>query len=95
VNYLELKDHARYRFLINTDGTVASWRLAKIMHCNSPILKQRSTSIEWYYRSLQPGVHYLEFWKDSRDDIFKVINDTRVSCCDVPGLGTPLVKTLC
>jgi hypothetical protein len=42
--------HTRYKYLLNTDGQAASWRLAKLLAMNSVILKWRSHSIEYYYR---------------------------------------------
>jgi hypothetical protein len=42
--------HARWKYLINTDGQSASWRLAKLLAINSAVLKYRSDAIEYYYR---------------------------------------------
>lgn len=42
--------HARYKYLLNTDGQSASWRLAKLLAMNSVVLKWRSPKIEYYYR---------------------------------------------
>ena len=47
-----MEDHARWRYLLSADGQGASWRLAKLLATNSVILKARSNSIEYYYRSL-------------------------------------------
>ena len=47
-----MEDHARWRYLISADGQGASWRFAKLLAINSVILKARSDSIEYYYRSL-------------------------------------------
>lgn len=60
VSPIPMEYHARYRFVINTDGQAASWRLAKLLAMNSAILKWKSSSIEYYYRSLKPGLHYLD-----------------------------------
>jgi hypothetical protein len=48
-----MEDHAMWRYLLNTDGQGASWRLAKLLAINSVVLKYRSHSIEYYYRSLR------------------------------------------
>ncbi|KXZ50192.1 hypothetical protein GPECTOR_17g829 [Gonium pectorale] len=53
--------HARWKYLINTDGQSASWRLAKLLAINSAILKYRSDAIEYYYRSLREGENYVSF----------------------------------
>lgn len=55
---------------MHADGQAASWRLAKLLAINSPIVKWSSHSIEYYYRSLKPGVHYLDVNESS---IFRVL----------------------
>ena len=47
-----MEDHARWRYLLSSDGQGASWRLAKLLAINSVVVKARSNSIEFYYRSL-------------------------------------------
>lgn len=44
----------------------ASGRLFRLMRTNSAVLKAHSAWHEWFYRALQPGVHYLEFFNSSR-----------------------------
>lgn len=73
--YVSLKEHARYRYLLHLDGGSANTRLHSLMHVNSVLLKQRSPYIEWYYRSLKPGVHMEEFWVKGRDDLYEVLAD--------------------
>ncbi|GFR49118.1 hypothetical protein Agub_g10914 [Astrephomene gubernaculifera] len=53
--------HARWKYLLNTDGQSASWRLAKLLAINSALLKYRSDAIEYYYRSLKEGENYISF----------------------------------
>jgi hypothetical protein len=48
-----MEDHAQWRYLLSADGQGASWRLAKLLAINSVVLKARSNSIEYYYRSLR------------------------------------------
>ncbi|KAG2482883.1 hypothetical protein HYH03_018226 [Edaphochlamys debaryana] len=62
--------HARWKYLLNTDGQAASWRLAKLLAINSAIVKQRSDAIEYYYRSLKEGEHYVSF---DHTDVVQVI----------------------
>ena len=50
---IPMEDHAHWRYLLSADGQGASWRLAKLLAINSVILKARSNSIEYYYRSLK------------------------------------------
>ncbi|EFJ47299.1 hypothetical protein VOLCADRAFT_92043 [Volvox carteri f. nagariensis] len=68
--YIAISRHALYKFLINADGHVSSSRMGHIMQTNSVILQQRSLWIEYYYRSLQPGVHVLEY---SPEDVLTLL----------------------
>ena len=52
-----MEEHAHWRYLLSADGQGASWRLAKLLAINSVILKARSSSIEYYYRSLKEVRH--------------------------------------
>ena len=45
-----MEDHAKWKYLVNTDGQSASWRFAKLLSINSVILNFRSENIEYYYR---------------------------------------------
>lgn len=47
---VDMEDHARYKYLLNTDGTTASSRLGKLMLINSVLLKEETEGIEYYYR---------------------------------------------
>ena len=51
--------HALYKYLLNLDGYTASYRLAKLMHSNSVVLKEASPHIEYFYRSLKPHVSHI------------------------------------
>jgi len=68
-----LSENARFKFLLHLEGITASSRLSKLMRINSVVLKQEGRWIEWYYRSLVEGEHYLAFWKDNANDIFDVL----------------------
>lgn len=59
---IPIPEHAKWRYLISADGFTASARLAKILLTNSPVLKEESQWIEYYYRSLRPGV-YEQQWR--------------------------------
>ncbi|GFR52155.1 hypothetical protein Agub_g14686 [Astrephomene gubernaculifera] len=73
--YVGLSKHARYRFLLNADGHVSSSRLGYIMQINSVVLKERSPWLEYYYRSLQPGGHVIEYSADTILDLMKQYDD--------------------
>ncbi|PNW79812.1 hypothetical protein CHLRE_08g367750v5 [Chlamydomonas reinhardtii] len=62
--------HARWKWLLNTDGQSASWRLAKLLAINSAVIKHRSDAIEYYYRSLKEGENYISF---DHKDVVKVL----------------------
>jgi len=69
-----LSENARFKFLLHLEGITASSRLSKLMRINSVVLKQEGRWIEWYYRSLVEGKHYLAFWKDSANDVLDVLS---------------------
>lgn len=59
-NSLSIKDHIKYKYQLLIDGNSCAysgsfWRLFS----NCVILKQSSDSIQWYYRVLQPNIHFL------------------------------------
>ncbi|GIM13398.1 hypothetical protein Vretimale_16542 [Volvox reticuliferus] len=70
VSPVPMELHARWKYLINTDGQSASWRLAKLLAINSAILKYRSDAIEYYYRSLREGDNYINF---DHTDVVEII----------------------
>ncbi len=75
-----IQQHPRYRFLFNTDGQAASWRLAKLLAMSSVVLKWRSPHVEYYYRSLRAGTHHVDV--DERDTL-RVLRELRAQ----PGGG--------
>ncbi|GIM08960.1 hypothetical protein Vretimale_12862 [Volvox reticuliferus] len=76
--YIPMTRHAMYKFLINADGHVSSSRLGYIMQTNSVILKQRSPWIEYYYRSLVPGIHVLEYGPEDVLDLLTKYKDPKL-----------------
>eukprot|EP00798_Chlamydomonas_sp_ICE-L_P023298 gene23298-30534_t len=70
---VSIPDHARFKYLLNLDGYTASYRLSKLLHVNSVVLKQDSFHGEYFYRSLKEGVHYLPFFRDQPDDVLDII----------------------
>ena len=48
-------------------------RLAKQLGVSSVVLKQRSPHIEWFYRSLVAGHHYVSFWDHGPEDLMQVL----------------------
>ncbi|KAG2437957.1 hypothetical protein HXX76_005572 [Chlamydomonas incerta] len=73
--WLQLEDHARFKFLVNADGHTASCRLGYIMQMNSVVLQQESPWIEYYYRSVVPGRHVLTYNASSVLGLLQTYND--------------------
>ncbi|PNH10674.1 Ribosome biogenesis protein BRX1 [Tetrabaena socialis] len=65
---------ARFKYVLALDGYTASRRLSSLLALNSVVLKQASTWVEWYYRSLVPGIHYIGFWKTNRSDLLDLLH---------------------
>ena len=57
------------RYLLNLDGHTAAYRLGHLLATNSLVLKQESTNMEHYYRSLRPFHHYVPILKHSEHDL--------------------------
>ena len=68
-------DHARFKFLLSLDGATVAGRFAKLLHTNSVVLKEESPWVEYFYYSLQPGVHYLPIFSRSMYDLFDAVRD--------------------
>ncbi|PNW71233.1 hypothetical protein CHLRE_16g692150v5 [Chlamydomonas reinhardtii] len=78
--HVPLSWHAHHRYLLHLEGYTASSRLAQLFHINSLVLLQRQPFVEYYYRSLRPGVHYVPFWNTTSrliDDIYDVVDEWR------------------
>ncbi|KAG2497138.1 hypothetical protein HYH03_004729 [Edaphochlamys debaryana] len=76
--------HAKYKYLLHLEGIAYSSRLSQLMLTNSLVLFQRQPFLEWFYRSLRPGVHYVPFWNatifannGSLLDVYDIIDDLR------------------
>ncbi|PNW84102.1 hypothetical protein CHLRE_04g220900v5 [Chlamydomonas reinhardtii] len=79
-----LETHAHYKWLLNLEGVVAAYRMGQLLAMNSLVLHQRTYFIEYFYRSLQPWVHYVPFWnatgsggEPAMDDVYGVLEDVR------------------
>jgi len=68
-----LSELPRFKFLLHLEGVTASSRLSKLLAINSVVLKQAGRWVEWYYRSLVDGVHYLGIWTESANDVLDVL----------------------
>jgi len=54
----------KYKYLASLDGLAGSSRILPLLHSGSVVVRQQlSPYLEWFYKSLQPGVHYEEIFK--------------------------------
>ncbi|PNW86000.1 hypothetical protein CHLRE_03g203793v5 [Chlamydomonas reinhardtii] len=75
--FVPTQELARFRYVLALDGITASSRLARLLSLNSVVVKQTSPWIEWYYRSLVPGTHYVTFWNHHRTDLLNTLRYIR------------------
>jgi hypothetical protein len=86
---VSVKEHSKFRWLINLDGISASFRFGQLLHINSVVLKMKSRRIEYFYRAVENGTHYLDFWTKSKDDIFELVPKLNEQWVAVPALRLP------
>lgn len=78
VERVPMAEHARHKYLLQLEGISASYRLSLLFQVNSLVLFQRQPFIEYHYRSLKEGVHYVGFWNDTTmDDVYDVIKQVQ------------------
>lgn len=61
-----------YKYQLNIDGTVAAYRFPYLMAGTGVVLKQESPYYEFFYRDLEPLVHYIPFKRDLSDLVEKI-----------------------
>lgn len=67
-NTLSTANHLRYKYQILIDGnTCAYTRAYWQLFSNCLIFKQTSNNIQWYYRLLKDGIHYIPIAWDCSD----------------------------
>ncbi|CAJ1416884.1 unnamed protein product [Effrenium voratum] len=62
----------RYRFLLNLNGVVSSWRLTHLLRSGSVLLLQNSSSNEALFQLLEPWRHYVPIAADLSDLVHTV-----------------------
>lgn len=65
-------DFFKYKYQIHVDGTVAAYRLPYLLAGDSVVLKQESKYYEFFYRDLEPMVHYVPFQRDLFDIVTRL-----------------------
>ncbi|WAR13233.1 PLGT2-like protein [Mya arenaria] len=56
-----------YKYQINIDGTVAAYRFPYLLAGDAVVFKQESEYYEFFYKELEPFVHYIPFKHDLSD----------------------------
>ena len=65
---VKIPDHFAFKYLIDIDGNSCTYERCRwILLSNSTLLKPFSHNIQWYYKALQPYVHYLPLKEDLSD----------------------------
>lgn len=62
----------QYKYQLNIDGTVASYRFPYLLAGDSLVLKQDSQYYEHFYRDVKPNEHYVPVKRDLSDLVTKV-----------------------
>ena len=63
-----IEHHFRYKYLFDVDGNASSYsRCRWILLSNSLLLKMESDYCQWYYKALQPFVHFVPIRSDLSD----------------------------
>ncbi len=68
LNWITHKDHLLYKYLVIPDGNTCTYpRYYLALYSNSVAFKQQSDQIQWFYKPLQAGVHFIEVANDFSD----------------------------
>ena len=71
---MSIEEHLRYKYLIDIDGNSCTYsRLYWILKSNSLCLKHSSVNEQWYYKGLEPYVHYIPLKEDISDLEAKIL----------------------
>ena len=70
---LPLAAHARYKYLLDTDGFSAAYKLQQLLAVGSAVLHPASTWRAYFYGALRPYVHFVPLWHAARDDVLPAV----------------------
>lgn len=60
VKFVAPEEHLAYKYLISVDGVRCTWvRLVWHLQSNSLVFKHQSNQVQWFYKGIQPYVHYV------------------------------------
>ena len=91
-----MMEQSKYKYLLHLDGYVAAWRLIAELNMHSVILKQESSTYEYYYTLLRPWVHYVPIKRDLSDLIEKVswCKNNDASCKQIASNANDFAKRI-
>ncbi|MFI5334151.1 MAG: glycosyl transferase family 90 [Chlamydiales bacterium] len=70
---IPVRKHLAYKYQLLLDGNSCSYTRAYWqLFSGCPIFKHASTHVQWYYRGLQPNVHYIPLQSDCSDLVEKI-----------------------
>ncbi len=59
-SFVSPANHLQYKYLVSMDGARATWtRLVWHLHANSLTFKYDSKHFQWFYKGIQPHLHYM------------------------------------
>ena len=70
---IPIAEHARYKYLLDTDGFSSAYKLQQLLAVGSVVLHPASTWRAYYYHALLPYVHYVPLWQTAQDDVLPAI----------------------
>ena len=54
-------EHIANKYLLSVDGWTSAWgRVPWILNSNSVLVKQKATTVQWFYSEMKEGEHYIE-----------------------------------
>ncbi|KAG2491290.1 hypothetical protein HYH03_010296 [Edaphochlamys debaryana] len=71
--YLSIKDHVKFKFVVAADGTGPSNRFSKLLHLDSLVLKEDSPFLAHFYRSVHPWQHYVPIFAVNENDTLTMV----------------------
>ena len=71
--YVPQSGMIQYKYLVDIDGNANSWGLFNKFLMGSCVLKVSSDWEEWYYKDMQPWIHYVPVSADMSDLAEKVV----------------------
>lgn len=87
-DFITPADQLKFKYLLMIDGARGAWeRFVWQLQANSLVMKHNSTHIQWYYKGVQPYIHYIPIqdeqdltqkiaWAETHpDEVLKIITN--------------------